>query len=400
MIIYFSIIAFILMLNNLKYIYRYILSYNYLKKEHKPYIYNNKKKLTIIIPVYKEVNNIKKSIEFFKNLHERCNVIYITTSKEKNNLTHLAIEKEIKLQNCKNIFVDKCPNSSGNMATQITYIAKKLPSEAIIGLYNIDSFPQKNTFDYVLAHIKKGICFQQVSYFNDNLKGVMASAQDFQNRWSILFEMGKMLQKESIFNFKYTIGHGLFIIKSDLEKLGYWSDQFINEDNELGFRMTCLKFKIKPIPFLEKAGFAKNKTIYIKQQSVWFNDPFNAFQYYKTNLNNGIKANLVTVLVDFKQAVSWLLLPWIYNFNIILSAFFNYYFMIVFIVLFIIYIPILNFLSRSILYRLGYVKNIFSKKLLVSDILFFAMHSFGPILTIINIIRKKNTISNKYKTEK
>ncbi len=398
--IYFFIVAIILGIDCLKYFYRFLLSYCYLKKNHKPYKYNSEKKLTIIIPVYMEVNNIAKSISFFKNLHKKCDVIYITTAKEKNNLTHLEIEKQIKLQKCTNIYVDKCMNYVGNMATQITYIAKKLPTDAIIGLYNIDSFPQINTFDYVLGHIKKGMCFQQVSFFSDNLKGIMASAQDFQNRWSILFEMGKMLQKESLFNFRYTVGHGLFIIKSDLEKLGYWSDKFINEDNELGFRMSCLKFKIKPIPFLEQADFAKNKKIYIKQQSVWFNDPFNAFQYYKANRKNGIKGNLITVLVDFKQAVSWLLLPWFFYFNIVLSAIFNIKYMILFIVLFILYLPVLNFLTRIILKKYGYVKTVFSKKLIIHDVVFFAVHSLGPFITILKIFKHKNTIENKYKTEK
>ena len=124
--IYFFIVTLILLLDCVKYFIRLILSSNYLlnKKNQKLNINTNKRNLTIIIPVYKEEKNIENSIKYFKQFSKICDVIYITTAKEKDNLTHLEIENQIQLQKTTNIYVDKCPNQVGTMATQITYIAK------------------------------------------------------------------------------------------------------------------------------------------------------------------------------------------------------------------------------------------------------------------------------------
>ena len=97
------------------------------------------KKLTLIIPVYKEVNNIEKSVLYFKDLADKCNVYYVTTSKEEDSATYKEVEAQIAKHNTTNIFLKNCPNTEGNMATQITFMAKELNADDIIGLYNIDS---------------------------------------------------------------------------------------------------------------------------------------------------------------------------------------------------------------------------------------------------------------------
>ena len=96
----------------------------------------------------------------------------------------------------------------------------------------------------------------------------MKSAQNWQNRWSVVYEMGKYLSDLKL-EFKYCIGHGLFIKKKIFDKIGYLSEDEINEDNEFGYRLNINNISIKPIPFMEHADFANNKKIYIKQQSTW-----------------------------------------------------------------------------------------------------------------------------------
>ena len=358
------------------------------------------KKLTLIIPVYKEVNNIEKSILYFKDLADKCNVYYVTTSKEEDGATYKEVEAQMTKHNTTNIYLMNCPNTEGNMATQITYMAKNLEPDDIIGLYNIDSFPELKTFDFILANIEKGMCYQQLSYFEDDLDGAMASAQDWQNRWSIVYEMGKLARESNFLNFKYTIGHGLFIYQEDLARLGFWDDTIINEDNELGYRMLCNDFKIKAIPYLEKAEFAHSKSIYVKQQSTWFNGPLYAFDYYKREKKKGKKASLLYAMLNFKAAVSWLLLPWFFYTHIIISAFFSWWIFAAYILLMISYLSGINFMSRQVLYKYGYIRKRFSRRNILSDIFFFTMHTLGPMITLKKLITGKNTIKNKYKTEK
>jgi len=401
MILYFQIALVFFLLIFLKSFIRLIRSSLYLKKYSKKEIkYTGDKKLSILMPVYKEVPNIEKSVVFFKELSKICNVYYITTSKEKDGATYKEVEKQIKKHKTTNIFLENCPNEVGTMATQINFMAKKLEDDAIIGLYNIDSFPEVKTFEYVLSSIKQGECLQQVSYFDDDLKGVMSSAQDWQNRWSVVYEMGKMTNKSTFMNFTYTIGHGLFIYKKDLAQIGYWSDTFLNEDNELGYRMAVNKFKIRPIPYMEKADFAKNAKIYVKQQSVWINGPLYAFSYYKEYKKTDKKGSFLSAILNFKAAVSWLCLPWFFAANIIAAAFFNVWVSLALLGSLILYLSVINLGTRLTLYRRGYLKKPFAKHFLISDILFFFLHTFGPIRTLFKIMAGKNTIKNKYKTEK
>ena len=129
--------------------------------------------------------------------------------------TYNEIKKEIIKQHSKNIEVINCPNLSGTMANQLNYATKDLNDEEIIAIYNIDSEPEENTFKYVIDNIDDNSVYQQVSYFDDKNKGIMQSAENWQNRWSIVYEMGKYLSNRKI-EFKYCIGHGLFMKKKIL----------------------------------------------------------------------------------------------------------------------------------------------------------------------------------------
>lgn len=101
------------------------------------------------------------------------------------------------------------------MANQLNYATKELSGEEVIAIYNIDSKPEEKTFKYVLKNINDRSVYQQVSYFDNNHKGIMKSAENWQNRWSIIYELGKYLSNRKI-EFKYCIGHGLFMKKKIL----------------------------------------------------------------------------------------------------------------------------------------------------------------------------------------
>lgn len=355
------------------------------------------KKITVIIPVYNEKNNISKSINYFKKLSNICNVIYVTTEKEKTNDTYKKIIRCIDKYKTNNIMVVNCPNIYGTMATQLNFACKELKDDDIIAIYNIDSFPDKRTFYYVSNRIGDDCVFQQVSFFDDDRKGILGSAQHWQNRWSLIYEIGKYLSTSKI-EFKYTIGHGLFLKKSILEKYGYWNDSEINEDNEFGYRLIINNVRIKPIPFLEQAGFAKTKSIYIKQQSTWVNGPLYAFSYYRNNKKN-LKNFLITLL-NFKAFLSWWLFPTISLIFLILSLLIAFKIFIFMLALLVVYVSIFNYFAWIILRKTKCIKNSQYNTNIFNDLIFFLVHSFGAYITIYKIIIGKNTISNKYNTEK
>lgn len=391
--IWFCII--LLIFANLKSMIRLYKSYLFLKRKHNLSIDNNKK-ITIIIPAMNEVRNVENSIKYFKSLDDLCNVVYVTTSKEKNKATYNKINNEIIRQKTNNISVVNCPNIIGTMANQINYVLKELKDEEIVAIYNIDSQPERNTFKYVLKNIDDNTVLQQVSFFDDELKGIMKSAENWQNRWSIVYEMGKYLNNKKI-EFKYCIGHGLFIKKKIFDKVGYFSEDEINEDNEFGYRLNINNISIKPIPYMEQADFAKNKKIYIKQQSTWINGSLYAFRYY----NNNVKSlkNFILSVLNFKAFLSWWLFPLICDLYILVSAIYSIKYFILSLFLVFIYITGINYFSNSLLIKTKYIKTKY-KVNLISDILFFQLHTFGSYITLYKLIIGKNNIKNKYNTEK
>ena len=394
-----SFFILLLIFTNIKSLIRY--------RRVKKYLSNNfninytipKDKLYIVIPVYNEVKNIEKSIEYFKKLDQLCNIYYVTTSKETGMETYHEIEKQIAIQKTTNIFLDNCPNEQGTMAHQLNYMTKKLPKDSVIGIYNIDSFPEKKTFMYVIDNIGNNEVFQQVSYFdNINKNGILKSAQNWQNRWSIIYEMGKYLKKSGCTNFIYTIGHGLFLKKEILDKYGYWSEKEINEDNEFGYRMICNNIQIKPIPFLEKADFAKSLKIYIKQQSTWVNGPLYAFSYYYNTEKKSLR-KFWLALLNFKAFFSWMFFPIISLIFIILALIYNNIALIFILCLIMTYISYFNYKVNRLLIKNGYLKhNIILN--IIYDYIFFIIHSFGSFITVFKIVSKSNNQANKYNTEK
>lgn len=394
-----SIFIILLIVTNIKSLVRY----NRVKKfllQHRnnDYNYSGAEKINVLIPVYNEVNNIESSIKYFKTLSEICNVYYVTTSKEKSAATYNKVKSEIIIQNTKNIFLYNSPNTEGTMANQLNYMAKLLPNDSIIAIYNVDSRPELKTFSYVMENIKENEVYQQVSYFDNINSGILHSAQKWQNRWSLVYEMAKYLKKSGNNNFVYTIGHGLFINKNVLERYGYWSEEEINEDNELGYRLLCNNIQIKPIPYLEKADFANNLKIYVKQQSTWVNGPLYAFSYYKNLKDKNIK-NLKLAILNFKAFISWTFFPILFIILSIISLFYNNIFTLIILLLMFNYISIYNYLVEKLLIKLKYIKH-YKLINVICDYLFFIVHCFGGFITIFKIIQGKNNIKNKYNTQK
>ena len=200
-------------------------------------------------------------------------------------------------------------------------------------------------------------------------------------------------------NFIYTIGHGLFLYKETLDKYGYWSENEINEDNEFGYRLVCNNIQIKPIPFLEKADFAKSLKIYIKQQSTWVNGPLYAFSYYKKSKEKTLK-NLWLAILNFKAFISWMFFPVLFLVFLIISCFYNFTLSIIILILISLYVSAFNYLSNRILYKQGYLNNRNKTINLISDYFFFIIHCFGCFITISKLILGKNNQKNKYNTEK
>lgn len=271
--------------------------------------------LYLIVPVLNEQRIIEETYMHFRdivNQFEKVYVVYVTTEKEGpcSITTYEMIKRLMEADVCnKKIYLFHYPYKKGVMAHQLNYAIDQLekinPSLNFwIGIYNADSRISVSTIDYIINNINQKDClhkcFQQYSWYitkSNKSHDILNSAALWQTRWTLVFELARVRFQAALDSAKlpdsiyfilekmnYVIGHGLYIKVIDLKTLGGFPEDTINEDACLGYLLNCNNIKIIPIPFLEKAESPNRVSIYIKQQTTWFNGPWYAFQYWKCKM--------------------------------------------------------------------------------------------------------------------
>lgn len=374
------------------------------------------KDIVLVIPVYNEQNVIQESFLYFKKfMNLGIKVIYVATKKEEEKITtYMLLEelvKEYKVEKYCELLL--YPYKEGVMAHQLNYALKHIDENKIVVIYNVDSKPNINAINYILQNKDKldsGV-FQQYSYSKYvNKENYIRNAKMWQNRWSLAYELPRTIKgKFQIINkFNYVIGHGLAIRRSMFDRIGFFPENQINEDNAFGYIMSEKRIQINPIPYLEEVGFASDLSVLIRQQSVWFNGPLYAFRYFRElckKVNRGSRFRLLWVACqNFKNALNWIVFPYI----VVIS--FIYLLMSKALILAnsllfltIVYVNLINKIAENILFANGYIKikNKQTLLFLINEVVFWLfIHSFGPLITLFKILLGVNTQKNKYKTEK
>jgi len=398
----------------------------------------------ILIPVLNEQKIIKDSYSRFKKAVKGTNfhVVFITTDKEEKIGADLTTREMLNLLIAEdnNITLINSPNKQGVMAHQLNYAIEEITKQAdennpYFMIYNADSEIHKNTITYISGLLNRDpdMLVQQYSYYDHEeptnfSKKILSHISLWQSRWSLQFELGRLLFDQKFFSkinkwkcfypfkpFHYVIGHGLGIsYNSWLLCTGFPEDE-LNEDAFLGYILHLHKFNMVSVPVLEKADSPRALNIYLKQQAVWFNGPLYAYSYFKKRLrgrcgrhkNSSIAVNFkdrlfafATASKLFLHAVYWILGPliifFIYPLVSLLSEEYLYAFLWLGLTVFFCYY--INYFTRKTLLELGYTQKECGG--VISALVAYFMHCLGPIMTIKKILARKNTMDNKYKTQK
>jgi cellulose synthase/poly-beta-1,6-N-acetylglucosamine synthase-like glycosyltransferase len=422
----FLIVTTIIIINYILNIINYISgrhAYKSKKRGHK----KDNGNMYLLLPVYHEEKIAEVMLDRFYKVSKESNIItvVITTIKEHDNKTHNIIEKKIKKDKMgDHIILIKCPYKEGTMATQLNYAIEELSkidkTNFIFGIHNADGIISKEHISFVRKNVDTKTCVQSYSYFDNPGNILMNGPVSWQNRWSYIFEAGRCnlkLGKSALFRkMNYVIGHGLYMKRSTIEDVGYFPEDTINEDAFLGAILNYKDYNLIPLPYLEKADFAPSPKVYIKQQCTWFNGPKSSFDYYKRIINNeknvryarhiyepSIKNNLKALIICsklFLHAIYWISAVYI------LFILYGYICFNLFGPLSLIYVYLVNAINIVLFNYLSFrqIKKETSDNitfpLLQLPIIFYFLHSFGPILNVFKSIIGKNTIKNKYKTER
>jgi hypothetical protein len=318
------------------------------------------------------------------------------------------------------------PGENGVMSHQLNYAIKEISrneqKEFLLGFYNVDSKISPKILNQIYNSLMKDSesVFQQYSYYTYNEPSsfeekILVHLSLWQSRWALHFELGRVLLSNKLKwllslkllklfrSFHYVIGHGLFFSYQTWVDSKEFPEDQINEDACFGLKLYILNKKIKPINSLEKADFAERISIYSKQQSVWFNGPLFAFNYLDKDLREKNFSELVNALMGslklFSHALYWIGGPiFIYSYLFYLIIYCPISYSLVWFLLIIYHSFFLNILTHRTLDKLGY--HLPKTSGLFYGLGAYLLHAWGPMLCLYKTISGKNTISNKYKTEK
>ena len=337
MIIVFCIISASFLLLTLMWLYRIHFSFkNILRDRDVPLTPPiNLPIVNILLPVLDENIRLREFEKHFRTVllpaYANLRLWIITTErevKEYNSTTTLSVADELASGHS---YVQRIhyPETAGVMAHQLNFAIKHIDNGDIFAIYNADSLPEPQTFEWV-AHalaVKKNIplIFQQYGVYTKNLSSLRKARQTntlvasayWQTRWAIGFEyyrarVGAKRQQWPRFltPFNYCIGHGLFITRKAAHLL-VLSERTMNEDAILGIEAAAKNIEVVPIPFFDLADSPDTVKSVFMQKSNWFQGPFQSFLYYK--LLKGEVVNKKLLYVDclklFSHAIYWLVGP-------------------------------------------------------------------------------------------
>lgn len=265
-------------------------------------------RMWIVVPVYQEQAVVEESWRRFRALTEGrpwLRVVFCTTIREGHEpgSTH-DILSHLCTPGC-GVHLIRYPLSHGVMAHQVNHAVRWIREaeggDFVFGLYNVDSVIESAT----LAHARvrfgedmSAVLQQYAAYFpapdgRGFGAGVLEHIALWQTRWSLHFELGRLLVDHAFLGppaargalarllapFHYVIGHGLWMSRATWEAVGGFPEDELNEDAALGLKLHVRGIRIEPIPALEEAEPPPRLRAYLRQQAVWFNGPFFAWRY-------------------------------------------------------------------------------------------------------------------------
>ncbi|MFH1642546.1 MAG: glycosyltransferase family 2 protein, partial [Nanoarchaeota archaeon] len=209
-----------------------------------------------------------------------------------------------------------------------------------IVVYNADSRPHPNTFEWVMNDIKENkyaiyqqlsTVFQNFDDFGNSFGGLLLKTLAvLQTRFSLAHELPRLrrtVSNNSVireYSNAQCIGHGLFIPYRTLKGLGNFSEHTMLEDSFLGFLLRATRNPITPIPFLENITSPTSIWKNLRQKYIWYWGPMYYpyyYQHYKKIFlggRNSLKAFILMLQGTF-SAIAWALSGPILLFSTILA---------------------------------------------------------------------------------
>ncbi|MBR3255931.1 MAG: glycosyltransferase family 2 protein [Clostridia bacterium] len=285
--------------------------------------------INILIPCYKEINIIKKTLEHFKILIsniENIDIYIITTEKEKFENTTIQTTYEyllgLPIINEPHFHILNYPKTYGIMADQLNYgISEILKRQTLqtdriyFSIYNADSQPDSSTFIELSQKIKENNfpkILQQYSNYFLNYKSQNYITRGF-SIYQTAFEFRNGLINNNISNLLYShvVGHGLTIRADYITSLDGFNSNYWCEDIYITGLIHNNMENILPLNSLDNAENPDSFKVQIIQNAVWFKTASHHLsilndikKHYKISMNG-----FVWLCHELRASIVWILMP-------------------------------------------------------------------------------------------
>ena len=355
------VIIFGFVYESMSWTYRIFKSLSWIKRERSTLISGvvSNRKIFILIPVLDEADILEDTVDYFsKNFLEKddcLHLVIITTEKENTIISSYSNTIDV----AKGI-IDKYtrvshihfPGRDGKMAHQLNFAVKKLVDtenmmrgDDVMAVYNADSRPEKETFNWVKDKLISGKykVFQQYGCYMKNISNIgyvsgsyiLIAGSLWQTRWSIGFEIYNALKQIKFlkhtkdfrlnYPFNYCVGHGLYMTRSVFDQIGGFNEKTHNEDAVLGLQLSDMQEIIMPIPYFDISESPDTLNMLYRQKSNWYFGPLQAYSYLpfvSTKLRYSeyrrFRLYILTTKLFF-HAIYWIVGPTLISLILVLS---------------------------------------------------------------------------------
>lgn len=264
--------------------------------------------ICILLPVLREEKIINAALQNFSRMHypkEKLKIVVVTTEREFENghihpnsieETQVELPKLNAACGYEKFLHIHYPFQTGVKSDQLNYALAELEhlspaffdEKTYIGVYDIDSTIPADTLallasdatqnDFPNIYQQPSLYFKNFNVHDNGIHGFLSRGFSFlQTTYAFSYEnynflkQSELLKKNAFFlryTMRYCIGHGLFVRRDYLKRLGLFPTPI--EDTRLGHIISYLKEDIRLLPVFDTIGVAHGIRESIRQASVWF----------------------------------------------------------------------------------------------------------------------------------
>jgi len=287
---------------------------------------SSKLKLTVLVPVRDEADNVSDSVRYFANwLAESSSPVdvrlFFVSAIDRVSTQHPTTRQVVE-QTLSDILTETpqlagkfahlhCSNPDTSKANQVNWAVSKIfegkkqnEKETLIGLYDVDARPSNKVLQFLTnAEGSFPECLQQFTiYYSARGRGQNVTvwgqlAAMWQSRFSLLVE-AFVLNRPSLMGvrtLRWTIGNGFYMRLDSFNKLEGLSENHEVEDIELGFRLSLEDIPIQRIPIFLESGNPDSIADDISQKQRWFRGIWHYLEYARDARGTG-KFRLAKIL--------------------------------------------------------------------------------------------------------